>query len=173
MNLRSVPRRTLLTIGLPFALALAGCATGVAEKPLPKAWRPANTFDDAPRVIPLARPYTYKILVVDRTLMQLVRRWSKDTQVANTYRCADDFTLPKRLVGKTFVSLDEAIAEVNSTYYLFGTKLILDSKNEFRVECTNRDVLTGIVRLPQEMNNLERGPQPVLPSEPITPEEKK
>lgn len=161
-------RKSILILLTSIIFCVCGCATGVADKALPKAWQPANVFDEAPRVIPLNRPYTYKILVVDRTLMQLVRRWAKDTQVMTTYKCADDFTLPKRLVGRTFVSLDEALAEVNSTFYLFGTKLLIDAKNEFRVDCTGRDVITGIVRLPQEMNELERIKQPSFPSEAVT-----
>jgi hypothetical protein len=127
----------------------AGCATGVGEKPLPKVWRPANSVDDTPKVIPLSRPYIYRVMVVDRTLLQLVKRWAKDTQIKDDYKCTDDFTLTTRLVGKSFTTLNQALAEVNDVYRLFGVKVALNSENKFTVECVNRDVITGIVRLPQ------------------------
>jgi hypothetical protein len=136
----------LLTACLVFT---TGCATGVGDKPLPKAWRPANSVDDTPKVIPLSRPYIYRVMVVDRTLLQLVKRWAKDTQIKDDYKCTDDFTLTTRLVGKSFTTLNQALAEVNDVYRLFGVKVVLNSENKFSVECVNRDVITGIVRLPQ------------------------
>jgi hypothetical protein len=139
---------TFLLLATCVVLA-AGCATGVGEKPLPKAWRPANSIDDTPKVIPLSRPYIYRVMVVDRTLLQLVKRWAKDTQIKDDYKCTDDFTLTTRLVGKSFTTLNQALAEVNDVYRLFGVKVSLNGENKFSVECVNRDVITGIVRLPQ------------------------
>jgi hypothetical protein len=142
------------------SLVLAGCASSVSDKPLPKAWRQANEFEDSPRVIPLFRPYVYQVMPVDRTLMQLIRRWGKDTKISDDYKCPDDFTLPKSLLEKSFTTLDQAIAQVNETYRLFGVKLTLANQNQFLVECVNRDVLTGVVRIPQAE---EPKPQPVAP----------
>jgi hypothetical protein len=165
-------RSPLFLISGALLLAVAGCATGVSEKPLPKAWRPANSFDDTPQVIPLTRPYIYKVLVVDRTLQQLVKRWAKDTKLEGEYACADDFTLSNKLVGKSFTTLNQAISEINETYRLFGAKVQLAADNRFVVDCVNRDVLTGVVRLPQTEkltfdlgSPLPASAVPILPSQ--------
>lgn len=128
-------------------VALAGCAQR-STRALPNVWRPVNTFDDQPKAIPLFRPYVYAILEVDRTLMQMTRRWAKDSQIEFEYSCDDDFSLPARLNGRVFKDVDSAIAAVNETYSSFGVTVAISSSNKLTGKCTDRDSLTGIARLP-------------------------
>lgn len=132
-----------------FCLLLTGCASQ-APLNLPDSWQAANTFDGTPRVIPLFRPYAYKVLSVDRTLMQLTRRWAKDTQIGFEYICDDDFSLPAKLEGETFRSIDTAISSINEVYKTFGVTLTISAQNKVTTRCVNRDVVTGIARLDRE-----------------------
>ena len=152
------------------AVFVAGCATRETENPLPDTWMPANSIDDTARVIPLSRPYVYRVMVVDRTLLQLTKRWARDTRLKDDYKCADDFTLPARLVGKSFITLNQALAEVNDVYRLFGVTIALDGENRFSVDCVNRDVLTGIVRAPLiELQGQDKPPETVSPALKLRP----
>ena len=129
-----------------FCVFLTGCASrGLPE--LPDTWQPANKFDETPRVLALFRPYSYQVLSVDRTLMQLTRRWARDTQIDFDYRCDDDFSLPITLEGKKYREIDVAIQAVNEVYESFGVTFALSAKNKFTTTCANRDVVTGITRL--------------------------
>jgi predicted small lipoprotein YifL len=142
--------KKLLAIQLTSLCAvLTGCASQTPLS-LPDDWRAANKFDETPRVIALFRPYAYQVLSVDRTLMQLTRRWAKDTQIGFDYACDDDFSLPAKLEGETFRSVDAAMASINEVYKTFGVTLAINAQNKFTTRCINRDVVTGIARLDRE-----------------------
>ena len=127
-------------------ISLTGCASRALPE-LSDTWRPANNFDEAPRVIALFRPYTYQVLSVDSTLMQLVRRWAKDTNLNYDYRCDDDFSLPAKLEGKIYRELDVALDSINEVYDAFGINFSFSTKRILVVTCGNRDVITGVSRL--------------------------
>lgn len=129
-----------------FYMLISGCSSRTVPD-LPDAWQPANSFDDTPHVIALFRPYLYRVLSVDRTLMQLSRRWAKDTQIGSDYRCDDDFSLPVKLEGKSYREVNEAIQAINEIYESFGVTFTLSAKNELTTTCVNRDVVTGVARL--------------------------
>lgn len=127
-------------------LSLTACASNTTLS-LPETWRPANTFDETPRVIALFRPYSYQVFSVDRTLLQLTRRWAKDTQIGFEYACDDDFSLPARLEGESYRDVDSALRAINEVYKSFGVATTLSAHNKLTTRCTNRDVVTGIARL--------------------------
>ncbi len=154
--------KKLLVIQLTLlCAALTACASQTPLN-LPDDWRAANTFDETPRVIALFRPYAYKVLSVDRTLMQLTRRWAKDTQIGFEYACDDDFSLPAKLEGETFRNVDAAMGAINEVYKTFGVALTISAQNKFTARCTNRDVVTGIARL-------DRGDKSIAPVAPAAP----
>jgi hypothetical protein len=136
-------------------MSLTACASR-ATLDLPETWQPANTFDETPRVIALFRPYAYQIFSVDRTLMQLTRRWAKDTQIGFDYVCDDDFSLPARLEGESYRDVDAALRAINDVYKSFGVTASFSPQNKLTTRCTSRDVITGIARL-------NRDEKPVAP----------
>lgn len=165
-------RKLLLAQTILLCMSLIACASSTSPN-LPEAWRPANNFDDTPRVIALFRPYAYKVLSVDTTLLQLTRRWAKDTQVDFDYACDDDFSLPARLEGKTYRDVDAALHAINEVYKSFGVASTLSAQNKLTTRCTNRDVVTGIARLNREGKALaasqENKPLLLQPTLKVTP----
>jgi predicted small lipoprotein YifL len=155
-------KKLLLVSAVALCLSLTACATNTPLN-LPEAWRPANTFDETPRVIALSRPYAYQIFSVDRTLLQLTRRWAKDTQIGFDYACDDDFSLPARLEGESYRDVDSALRAINSVYKSFGVVTTLNAQNKLTTKCTNRDVVTGIARL----NRDEKPPAANKESKPL------
>jgi hypothetical protein len=155
-------KKLLLVSTAILYLSLTACATNTAPN-LPEAWRPANTFDETPRVIALFRPYAYQVLSVDRTLLQLTRRWAKDTQIGFEYACDDDFSLPAKLEGESYRDADSALRAINAVYKSFGVVTTLNAQNKLTTKCTNRDVVTGIARL----NRDEKPPSASKDSKPL------
>jgi hypothetical protein len=132
------------------AAFLAGCSSpAIPDRPLPKGWKPLNSFDEQVKVIPLSRDYVFRVRVVDRSLLQLVGRWASDTSIRSKFECDDDFSLPAGLLKRVFADIDDALGELNRVYGTFGVVVRLDEKNALVVQCPGRDVDTGIVRFPR------------------------
>ncbi len=149
---KSASRRLarVMTFALFSAAVLAGCSSpAIPDRPLPKGWKPLNSFDEQVKVIPLFRDYVFRVRVVDRSLLQLVGRWASDASIRSKYECDDDFSLPAELLKRVFADIDEALGELNRVYGTFGVVVSLDEKNSLVVQCPGRDVDTGIVRFPK------------------------
>jgi hypothetical protein len=107
---------------LPFSVSsfllcclLGACSTGRAPEPSDE-WSKVNSFEDEIRPIILRQPYTYSALPIDTSIMSMINRWAKDSNIKAEYRCATDYSIPKRMLTMKVSSLRAAITEVASVY---------------------------------------------------------
>ncbi|WP_434779715.1 hypothetical protein [Neisseria sp. Ec49-e6-T10] len=114
------------------------------------SWKPLNTYSSQIEEIPLAKPYEYTVLPIDKTLKALLERWTADSKIMLSYQSTFDYTLPRSVGQIKEHDLPQAIAWLNQFYANKG--VVIRQEGDYLVTVTNfvvespkeKPALTGV-----------------------------
>ncbi len=107
------------------AAACAGCATRPAPD-IPGRWKPVNHFAESVQEIPLHQAYVFYPSPMDRTLKNMLERWSLDSSMTLRYLHPSDFTLHGSVAGMRTGNLAEATRALNGIYSRYGVSIAVE-----------------------------------------------
>ncbi len=114
-------------------VSLAACATPEASQ-FGGRWKPVNQFSHAAVAIPIYPDYVYQASPMDRTLMRLLQRWAKDSNMELAYQVGMDYTLYTPVANVTTADIASALQQMNDIYKAQGIEIQLSG---------NRIVVSG------------------------------
>lgn len=121
------PLRAACAVSVAVML-LAGCGT----KPAPDfrgKWREVNTLSSEPMPIPLQQMQAFVVSPVDRSLRDVLQRWSRQAALPLDYRATLDFTIHAAATEARGADLYAALAALQFAYAAQGVTLeVIDGR---------------------------------------------